>query len=1166
MKGTMYCISLFTLFCFEVVSFSVSPASSVAHPSNSEKSKIERTNRLTDRELDNLIAFTRLMGYVRYFHPSDEVASTNWDLFCVENIQRVQNADDPADLARRLQGIFKPIAPSLRVYETGTSPSEDPNMIPLETSDSLWITQWYHLGLETPEWADVFSSERIRETAPHATVPQDFHDPLEPFVADLEGSVTCMIPLALFVTEQGTFPPSEVTNPWTVVTDPSDYSGNDLATRFTGVATVWTICQHFYPYFDVVDTDWPGALREALSSAATDQDQEDFLYTLRWLVAMLHDGHGFLDRFPPTTTEYYCPAFATDWVGNDLIVTYVDSLSVPEIHPGDRIDAVDGVPIEEAYAEEAQYISGATLQYIRPRATPLIFMGQRNTPITLDIQPYIGESFSITLLRDTHYYYEGLLDAERRTEKITLFGADVYYIDLTAIHFSEFEAILPELQKARGIIFDLRGGGIGVGSESTLEYLIGEPAQSPQLYIPIVTYPDREHLSFLNVSWTLDPVDPEHSLSNVKKVFLSDGPIVSVGETYLSIIKYHNVADIVGGPTGGTNGRLNTLYLPGLYYFQWTGWKVLKHDGSQHHGVGILPTHPVSRTIEGIVEEKEEVLEYAMGLIGIINGQAEPYTGHAPLTVQFDVEFTHFHSPIHEIGWDVNDDGLIDAQECSPQWTYEDPGTYTVRLEVYTDSSKAEITYEDFIHVFDGESALQFDGGESSVEYPSSPSLNLTDAVTIEAWIYPISWGSFPYLGLGRVVDKDAISLYLVESYYPFHDHSLVFELRHQDGTTSSTYTPEHSILQNEWQHIAVTYDGEETVNIYINGIEQAVTHTMPPSGSVEDNIEEPLLLGNLPDLTRGFVGLIDEVRIWNRVRNTEEIRDQMGEYLEGIEAGLVGYWRMNEGSGPMVFDRTGNRNDGQVKGALWRSGINFHAEPFDTDQDGTVNWKDNCPCISNADQKDSDGDGLGDQCESLRGDVDGNCTYDILDVLRIVNIILDLHNPTDYERAAGDCDENGLCNILDAIGIVNVVLGLGQCPPQGCKSILTAEGKAFLEGLRPYLTAADFERFMVKLEQVELIPSHFALYQNFPNPFNPTTSIQYTVVSDEAPPHVTLRIFNLLGQEVRILVNEVKEPGYYTVTWDGKGENGIDVPSGIYFYRLKTETFAAIRKMILMK
>ena len=65
---------------------------------------------------------------------------------------------------------------------------------------------------------------------------------------------------------------------------------------------------------------------------------------------------------------------------------------------------------------------------------------------------------------------------------------------------------------------------------------------------------------------------------------------------------------------------------------------------------------------------------------------------------------------------------------------------------------------------------------------------------------------------------------------------------------------------------------------------------------------------------------------------------------------------------------------------------------------------------------------------------------------------------------------------------------------------------------------------------------------------------------------HTTLKIFNLLGQEVRTLVDEVKEPGHYTLIWDGRDGYGNNVASGVYFYRLTAENFTATKRMMLMK
>ncbi|MFQ6091784.1 MAG: FlgD immunoglobulin-like domain containing protein, partial [bacterium] len=99
-------------------------------------------------------------------------------------------------------------------------------------------------------------------------------------------------------------------------------------------------------------------------------------------------------------------------------------------------------------------------------------------------------------------------------------------------------------------------------------------------------------------------------------------------------------------------------------------------------------------------------------------------------------------------------------------------------------------------------------------------------------------------------------------------------------------------------------------------------------------------------------------------------------------------------------------------------------------------------------------------------------------------------------------------------------------------------------------------------------LPTEYDLLQNYPNPFNPNTQIsfQLPVVSGQSPPHTTLKIFNLIGQEVQTLLDEVKEPGYYTVIWDGRDSSGREVASGIYFYRLTAGTFTASKPMVLLK
>ncbi len=94
-------------------------------------------------------------------------------------------------------------------------------------------------------------------------------------------------------------------------------------------------------------------------------------------------------------------------------------------------------------------------------------------------------------------------------------------------------------------------------------------------------------------------------------------------------------------------------------------------------------------------------------------------------------------------------------------------------------------------------------------------------------------------------------------------------------------------------------------------------------------------------------------------------------------------------------------------------------------------------------------------------------------------------------------------------------------------------------------------------------MPSEYKLYNNYPNPFNPNTTIKFSIPKIS---NVKIIIYNILGQSIKTLVNEVKAPGVYSVEWNGTNENSINVTSGIYFYRLESNEFAAINKMILLR
>ena len=98
-------------------------------------------------------------------------------------------------------------------------------------------------------------------------------------------------------------------------------------------------------------------------------------------------------------------------------------------------------------------------------------------------------------------------------------------------------------------------------------------------------------------------------------------------------------------------------------------------------------------------------------------------------------------------------------------------------------------------------------------------------------------------------------------------------------------------------------------------------------------------------------------------------------------------------------------------------------------------------------------------------------------------------------------------------------------------------------------------------IEHKELQPQSFRLFQNYPNPFNPATRITYNL---PRATRVTLKIYNIQGQEIKMLVNEFQRAGVKSVVWDGLDSQGNQVASGIYLYRLEAGEFSVSQKMIL--
>ena len=200
---------------------------------------------------------------------------------------------------------------------------------------------------------------------------------------------------------------------------------------------------------------------------------------------------------------------------------------------------------------------------------------------------------------------------EPRPTKIATIKPGVIYVDLGRITQKEFDEAVPKLADARGIVFDLRGYPQAVGPQ-TIGHLIDKPVTCAQWHIPVTYAPDRRDVGFAFSNWPVQPAGA--AVQGQGRV-----PDRRAGHQLRGDLPGHHRALQArrhrGSPTAGTNGNVNPFTLPGGFRVTWTGMKVLKHDGSRHHGVGILPTVPAARTIRGVTDGRDEVLERAVAVV-----------------------------------------------------------------------------------------------------------------------------------------------------------------------------------------------------------------------------------------------------------------------------------------------------------------------------------------------------------------------------------------------------------------------------------------------------------------------------------------------------------------------------------------------------------------------
>lgn len=554
---------------------------------------------LTPRGLGNIESFAKLFGYIRFFYPGNDVESSSWDDLAIAGVGAVEDARSATELADRLQKVFATVAPAVRVYQTDRPlPAERPAPDPVGAKRIAW--RHYGVKLDRSGRIPLYKSERVYLSA---------GDERKPLNIDLGGGVSALVPMSAIEGASGLLDPEYKVGPNTLDKPPGFRpSGADRTTRIADIVLAWTVFEHFYPYFDAVKVDWPSQLRTALARAATDHDDDEFETTLSLLVAALNDGHGYV-------ASVYKPAFNVpirwEWISGQLVVTGITETLRKSIAPGDIVAKIDGRPVGELIREIEPLVSSSTTQWRDTETLRRLATRKDAKPVLLQVRHADGRVSDIAVEPATTATALTQSSQHPPTEEV---GSGVWYVDLSRITSAIINEHIADWSNAKAVIIDVREYP-APDAISVLAHLSPTAIRTDLFEVPIFTAPERRDVVYDGSgSWKLEPVSP---IFKGKLVFLCGGGTISQGETIMGMVEGNKLGEIVGGPTAGTNGNINSFQLPGGYAVIWTGMRVRKLDGSRFQGIGVLPTVRAERSIEGVRAGRDEVLEAGLKIAAL---------------------------------------------------------------------------------------------------------------------------------------------------------------------------------------------------------------------------------------------------------------------------------------------------------------------------------------------------------------------------------------------------------------------------------------------------------------------------------------------------------------------------------------------------------------------
>jgi C-terminal processing protease CtpA/Prc len=387
--------------------------------------------------------------------------------------------------------------------------------------------------------------------------------------------------------------------------------------RLLALFRFWNVINYFFPYKNLIDEPWDNILPRYIPRFEANKDALDYQTTLHELAAETQDSHVGVrgaTKFFEKLGAFSLPINVQQVEKQTVVTSVLDDKA--GIKVGEVVLAIDGEPVERRREYFGRLFAASTPQALALRVNFPLLMGPKDSKAKLTVRGIDGSTREVIVSRslsasDPKLYLAG---TQRSTPAVQVLPSGFGYVDLERLQVGDVDKMFETIKATSATIFDMRGYPHGTAWEIAPRLTEKKDVTAALFLRPFLEAGSLSDDQLTNTSYSFAQKLPKAKgdVYKGKVVMLIDENAISQSEHTCMFFEAATEVTFIGTPTTGANGDVTTMVLPGNLVVGFTGHDVRHADGRQLQRLGIQPHIKAEKTIRGIVDGKDEVLQTAV--------------------------------------------------------------------------------------------------------------------------------------------------------------------------------------------------------------------------------------------------------------------------------------------------------------------------------------------------------------------------------------------------------------------------------------------------------------------------------------------------------------------------------------------------------------------------